>query len=77
MNNFSVDYKGIRLTYGYSIDYLAYIGIMKYGAQRGCTIIDISPDGSFDTHLENYYQDKYRPEKDKEQVSMDSWIPKY
>ncbi len=50
---------------------------MKYGAQRGCTIIDISPDGSFDTHLENYYQDKYRPEKDKEQVSMDSWIPKY
>lgn len=77
LNNFSVDYKGIRLTYGYSIDYLAYIGIMKYGAQRGCTIIDISPDGSFDTHLENYYQDKYRPEKDKEQVSMDSWIPKY
>lgn len=77
LNNFSVDYKGIRLTYGYSIDYLAYIGIMKYGAQRGCTIIDISPDGSFDTHLENYYQDKYRPEKDKGQVSMDSWIPKY
>ena len=50
---------------------------MKYGAQRGCTMIDIAPDGSFDTHLENYYQDKYSPAKDKEQVDMGSWVPKY
>ena len=77
LNNFSVDYKGIRLTYSYSIDYLAYFGIMNYGAQRGCTIIDIAPNGSFDTHLENYYQDKYSPAQDKETVDMGSWVPKY
>ena len=37
-NNFSLNYKGINLTYGYSIDYLAYVGIYKQGTQRGCTI---------------------------------------
>ena len=73
----SLDYKGIRLTYGYSIDYLAYFGIMKYGAQRGCTMIDIAPDGSFTSTLENYYQDKYSSVKAKEQVDMGEWIPKY
>ena len=77
LNNFSLDYKGIRLTYGYSIDYLAYIGIMKHGIQRGCTMINIAPDGSFDTKLENYYQDKYSSVKDKERVDMESWIPIY
>lgn len=35
LNNLSVTYKGIRLTYGLSVDYLAYIGIKNYGAQRG------------------------------------------
>ena len=72
-----IEYKGIRLTYGYSIDYLAYIGIMKHGIQRGCTMINIAPDGSFDTKLENYYQDKYSSVKDKERVDMESWIPIY
>lgn len=70
LNNFSIDYKGVRLTYGYSIDYLAYTGIMKFGLQRGCTVIDIAPDGSFESHLENYYQDKYQTAKEKEQVDM-------
>ena len=70
LNNFSIDYKGVRLTYGYSIDYLAYSGIMKFGLQRGCTVIDIAPDGSFESHLENYYQDKYQTAKEKEQVDM-------
>lgn len=70
LNNFSIDYKGVRLTYGYSIDYLAYSGIMKFGLQRGCTIIDIAPDGSFESHLENYYQDKYQTAKEKEQVDL-------
>lgn len=70
LNNFSIDYKGVRLTYGYSIDYLAYTGIMKFGLQRGCTVIDIAPDGSFESHLENYYQDKYQTVKEKEQVDM-------
>ena len=70
LNNFSIDYKGVRLTYGYSIDYLAYSGIMKFGLQRGCTVIDIAPDGSFESHLENYYQDKYQTAKEKEQVDL-------
>ena len=48
LNNLSVTYKGIRLTYGLSVDYLAYIGIKNYGAQRGFTRITVRPDGSFD-----------------------------
>ena len=59
MNNFSVIYKGVRLTYGMSIDYLAYIGLDKVPDQRGCTVIEVQPDGSFNCHQENYYQDKY------------------
>ena len=69
-NNFSIYYKGIRMTYGYSIDYLAYSGIYKRGAQRGCTIINISPDGSFDCKAENYYQEKYTSQYEKEQVTI-------
>ena len=59
VNTYSAEYKGVRLTYGMSIDYLAYIGISKEGAQRGCTVITYYPDGSFDCKAENYYQDKY------------------
>lgn len=71
LNNFSIDYKGIRFTYGYSIDYLAYVGIMNYGLQRGCTIIDVKQDSTFDCHLENYYQDKYVTVNEKENVDME------
>ena len=69
-NNFSVEYKGVRLSYGMSIDYLAYPGIYKLGSQRGCTVITVSPDGSFDCKNENYYQDKYRSLYEKEPVTM-------
>lgn len=70
LNNFAVNYKGIQLSYSYSIDYLAYIGISKQGAQRGCTVIDIKPDGTFTSRLENYYQDKYASLYEKEEVTM-------
>lgn len=73
LNNLSLEYKGVRLSYGYSVDYLAYMGIMKHGAQRGCTVITISTDGSFDCHLENYYQDKYVSKNAKESVVMDPY----
>ena len=73
LNNFSLDYKGVRLTYGYSVDYLAYAGIMKYGAQRGCTMITVSQDGGFDVSHENYYQEKYSSVKEKEQVKMEDY----
>lgn len=51
LNTVSLDYKGITLTYGMSIDYLAYVGIHKKHTQRGGTIIDINDDGSFDLKL--------------------------
>lgn len=69
-NNYSLLYKGIRFTYGMSVDYLAYPGIYKIGAQRGCTVITIAPDGSFDCKGESYYQDKYQTVFEKEEVSM-------
>ena len=70
LNNFSLNYKGIDLCYGYSVDYLAYSGISKLGSQRGCTIINIDENGNADYHLENYYQDKYVSFYEKEEVTM-------
>ncbi len=45
LNNFVLDYKGVKLSYGYSIDYLAYGGIAEKTEQRGCTVIYVSPSG--------------------------------
>ena len=36
-------------------------------------MIDIKPDGSYESRLENYYQDKYRAVNTKENVSMDDY----
>lgn len=69
-NNFSLNYNGINLTYGMSVDYLAYIGIMKLGTQRGCTLIDFDNAGNISYHQENYYQDKYISNYTKEDVTM-------
>ena len=69
-NNFSIDYKGIRLTYGMSVDYLAYPGIYKIGSQRGCTVINFAPDGSFECNQESYYQDKYETLYEKEPIEL-------
>jgi hypothetical protein len=44
----SLEYKGIRLTYGMSIDYLAMPGIEEDTAQRGAELITVAPDGSWD-----------------------------
>lgn len=64
-NNFSVEYKGIRLTYGMSVDYLAYPGIYKEHAQRGCTVISVK-DGELECQPKNYYVDYHvNPEKGK------------
>ena len=70
LNNFVMEYKGIIMSYGYSIDYFAYGGIDKYGYQRGCQMITVHQDGSFDIVHENYYQDKYVPLYEKEDVDM-------
>lgn len=46
-NNMSLEYRGIRLTYGMSIDYLAMPGIDQSEKQRGGTLITIYSDSSF------------------------------
>ncbi len=75
LNNFSLYYKGIRMTYAMSVDYLAYFGISKIGSQRGCTPIIIHPDGSFECSNENYYQEKYQNENNAgEDVTMQEEI---
>lgn len=47
-NNMSLEYKGIRLTYGMSIDYLAMPGIENDTEQRGAELITLHPDSSWD-----------------------------
>lgn len=73
LNNFNLEYKGIQLVYGYSVDYLAYSKISEFGNQRGCTVIRCSSDGSISISPESYYQDKYVPKYDKESVSKDDY----
>ena len=70
LNNFVLEYKGIMMSYGYSIDYFAYADIDKWGYQRGCQMITVKPDATFETRHENYYQDKYVPLYEKEEVDM-------
>jgi predicted MPP superfamily phosphohydrolase len=70
VNNIVLEYKGVILSYGYSVDYFAYWGIHKQGSQRGCTVINCSPDTTFEIIHENYYQDKYVPLYEKEVVDF-------
>lgn len=70
LNNFSLNYKGIDLTYSFSVDYLAYVGIYKLGSQRGCTVIEIDEKGDIEYSAQNYYQDKYTSQYSKEEVTM-------
>lgn len=71
VNNAILEYKGINLVYGMSIDYLAYPDLVDKGAQRGCTVIELDADGKLENiTLENYYQDKYPSKYEKESVTM-------
>ncbi len=47
-NNMSLEYRGIRLTYGMSIDYLAMPGIEDDTEQRGAELITLHRNGSWD-----------------------------
>lgn len=71
LNNFVLEYKGIKLVYGHSIDYSAYAGIDQVGAQRGIVMIGCGADGKLTVTHENYYQDKYQPLYEKENVKME------
>ncbi len=48
LNDFSIEYKGVRLTYGKSIDYTAYVfqGIANKTEQRGGTVLSINTSTS-------------------------------
>lgn len=71
INNAILEYKGINLVYGMSVDYLAYTELNEQGAQRGCTVIELDADGKLEEiTLENYYQDKYESKYEKESVTM-------
>ena len=63
VNNCQIEYKGVLLSYGYSIDYLAYSNIDKIGSQRGNTIITIKADKTFNQVHKNYYSSGYVSEK--------------
>ncbi len=58
-NNATISKDGILFSYGYSVDYLAYIGISKEGSQRGCTVITCKPDTTFEINKYNYYSERY------------------
>lgn len=57
VNNAYVNYRGVDLCYGYSVDNLAYTDINYSGLQRGATIITIKKDGTRKTKYKNAYKD--------------------
>lgn len=70
LNNISLTYKGIMMTYGMSIDFLAYKDVNKRYTQRGGTLINIMEDGTFKvkpipltTVVSNFVRGKNKGEK--------------
>lgn len=51
MNTLSLIYKGIRMTYGMSIDFLGYQSISKSEIQRGGTLITRKVEGNVDIRM--------------------------
>jgi len=62
-NNMSLEYKGIRLTYGMSIDYLAMPGIENRYKQRGAELITVHNDSTWD--LEQIPLELIAPQENK------------
>ena len=71
VNNAWVNYKGVDLLYGYSIDNLAYSDINYSGLQRGATIITIAADGTRTTEYKNAYTDYGVPKDEFVEVYTD------
>ena len=58
VNDAVLTYKGVLLSYGYSLDNEAYGDkIMYSGLQRGATVITVNEDGSFSQQHKNAYLD--------------------
>ena len=56
-NNAVVEYKGVLLAYGNSLDNTAYKGIAAYGPQRGAMVITVKNDGTWTQEHKNAYKD--------------------
>lgn len=54
LNNMAVRYRGVDLVYSKSIDYVAYPGIADQIAQRGGTLITLTPDGGYEIEQVDY-----------------------
>ena len=59
IGNVTISRDDIIFSYGYTVDYLAYIGVAEEGSQRGCTMITVKPDTTFEINKYNYYSDRY------------------
>ena len=57
VNNAVVEYKGVILAYGMSLDNTAYKGIAKSGLQRGSMIVTVKGDNTFTIDHKNAYLD--------------------
>ncbi|MBP5453092.1 MAG: hypothetical protein J6Y09_00535, partial [Lachnospiraceae bacterium] len=58
VNDAVLEYKGVMLSYGYSLDNEAYGDkIMYSGLQRGATVITVNEDGTFNQQHKNAYFD--------------------
>lgn len=71
LNTLSLIYKGIQLTYGMSIDYLAYKDIRSSYIQRGATLITRKADAGVEVRmvpLEAVVSTKVRGVRDKDKI---------
>ena len=57
VNNAMVNYKGVILAYGMSLDNTAYKGINKSGLQRGAMVVTVKNDNTFTVEHKNAYLD--------------------
>lgn len=57
VNNATVYYKGVMLSYGYSCDSISYEDGYKYGTYKGSTVVTIKPDGTFSQVHKNMFKD--------------------
>lgn len=54
LNNMAARYRGVDLVYSKSIDYVAYPGIADQIAQRGGTLITLTPGGGYEIEQVDY-----------------------
>ena len=73
INSATVIYRGVMLSYGYSVDNNAYTGIKYYGIQRGATVITVKADGTFEEVHKNAYTDYHCSTDKYVDVNLTDW----